>query len=246
MSPTAPTPPDDESDLDAGLYVFGLLDEVDTARAAEREVHDPAFAAAVAHWRERMAELDATAEPVPADDALWQRIEDAIAAPAAAQAADRRSVLRAGKSGWLAGFWQSLPVWRTATFAAASAALAIGLVTATRQPSPIMVAVLLTDTHRAAAVVDIFADGRARLLPLESIAVPDDRSLQVWTLWDRAHGPVSLGILDRARQIRLPVENLPRTIPNQLFEITLEPKAGSPTGRPTGPILMKGTTSPTL
>ena len=35
-------------------------------------------------------------------------------------------------------------------------------------------------------------------------------------------------------------EDLPRTRPDQLFEITLEPRGGSPIGRPTGPILMKG------
>ncbi len=44
----------------------------------------------------------------------------------------------------------------------------------------------------------------------------------------------------------LNLSNLPSTGPNQLFEITLEPKTGSPTGRPTGPILMKGLTTPTL
>jgi anti-sigma-K factor RskA len=33
---------------------------------------------------------------------------------------------------------------------------------------------------------------------------------------------------------------------DQLFEITLEPRSGSPTGRPTGPIIAKGLTARSL
>ena len=233
------TPPDD--DLDAALRAFGLDD--DPVRAAEREASDPAFAARVTAWRERMAELDETAEPMSPDAALWSRIEDALGqAPAGAP---RRSAEPARST--LSDLWNSLFAWRTAALGfAAALALAVGLMVLRPSPKPIMVAVLLTDTNRAAAIVDVYADGRVDLVPLETIPVPDDRILQVWTLWDRARGPVSLGLLDRARQARLPVADLPRTIPDQLFEITLEPRGGSPTGRPTGPILMKGTTSPTL
>jgi anti-sigma-K factor RskA len=36
------------------------------------------------------------------------------------------------------------------------------------------------------------------------------------------------------------LDQLPPLVPNQLFEITLEPYNGSPTGRPTGPILYIG------
>ena len=39
------------------------------------------------------------------------------------------------------------------------------------------------------------------------------------------------------------LETLPPPGTDQLFEITLEPATGSPTGRPTGPVLFKGNTS---
>lgn len=257
MSPDAQSvPPEDERELAAALYVFGLAEREELARAAAREATDPAFASAVAVWRDRMSELDGTAEPGRADEALWRRIEAALesapataAAPSAVpmRAADARPADPKAAALWFADAWRSLFVWRAAALAGAAAVLALALgVAGPRQAAPVMVAVLLTDANKAAAIVDVYADGRAELVPLESIAVPDDRALQVWTLWDRARGPVSLGLLDRARQIRLPVESLPRTVPDQLFEITLEPKAGSPTGRPTGPILMKGTTSRAL
>ncbi len=53
-------------------------------------------------------------------------------------------------------------------------------------------------------------------------------------------GPVSLGLVDGASSTRLDAPNLPRPKDAQLYEITLEPAGGSPTGRPTGPILAKG------
>src|SRR4030095_7907555 len=95
--------------------------------------------------------------------------------------------------------------------------------------------------NRPGAVVNAFANGRAELVPIEAVDVPPGRALEIWTLWDRARGPVSVGLIDRARTVRLNLENLPTPAPNQLFEISLEPAGGSPTGRPAGPALMKGT-----
>jgi anti-sigma-K factor RskA len=108
-----------------------------------------------------------------------------------------------------------------------------------------MVAVLLTDTSVAAAVVNTFADGRVELVPLQNIAVPPGKALEIWTLWDRTVGPRSVGLIDRARTTPLRLDQLPLG-KDQLFEITIEDATGSPTGRPTGPIVAKGTTSQAL
>ena len=127
--------------------------------------------------------------------------------------------------------------------------LAVGLayLASERTRTPVLVAVLVTEGgSEPAAIVNAFADGRTELVPLRGIAVPPDRALEIWTLWDRAVGPRSVGLLNEARSVRLNLENLPKPGPNQLFEITLEPKTGSPTGRPTGPILMKGLTTRAL
>jgi anti-sigma-K factor RskA len=89
-------------------------------------------------------------------------------------------------------------------------------------------------------VVNVFASGRVDLIPLRPIDVPAGRTLQVWTLWDRAVGPKSIGLTGQSRALQLDLGSLPETVPDQLFEITLEPEGGSPIGRPTGPILFKG------
>jgi anti-sigma-K factor RskA len=68
--------------------------------------------------------------------------------------------------------------------------------------------------------------------------VPEGRAIEVWSLPSCERGPVSVGLRDRARTLQLSLKDLPR--PDQLFELTLEPATGSPTGRPTGPVLFKG------
>ncbi len=117
---------------------------------------------------------------------------------------------------------------------------------AARPPAPVLVAALLTEGNRVAAIVNVSADGDADLISLADLPVPSGRALEVWTLWDRTRGPVSVGLTGTARRLNLRVDDLPRAVPEQLFEITLEPESSSPTGRTTGPILMKGLTARTL
>ncbi len=229
------TPDRNERPL-AAEYVLGLLDREERAEAERRLSSDQAFAREVEDWRMRFSEFDDTTQPHPAGDELWRRIEAAVTGPAARDATP---------SAW-ARFWNNLAFMRATAMGASLAVLvlAVGLgfaIRAARQ-QPVMVAVLL-DGNRAGAVVHTFADGRHVLLPLTSIDVPRGRALQVWTLPSRERGPVSVGLMNQARTLQLTLENLPATRPDQLFEITLEPETGSPTGRPTGPVLFKGNTS---
>ena len=87
--------------------------------------------------------------------------------------------------------------------------------------------------------------GPVRDSKLLGMPVPEGKALEIWTLWDRAVGPRSVGLIDRARTTPLRLDQLPLGR-DQLFEITIEPATGSPTGRPTGPIVAKGTTSQAL
>lgn len=241
----------DDLDLLAAEHVMGLLEGEEAARAERLLREDRAFGTAVAHWRERFSDLDASIPPEVAGDQLWGRIEQAIEAPAQALAVPTTPVIVPDPLSAFKALWRNLAFWRVAGLAGAAAtlllAVGLGLLSSERARTPVLVAVLVTEgSNRPAAVVNAFADGRTELVPLENIAVPPDRALEIWTLWDRARGPVSVGLLDQARSVRLNLDKLPAPGPNQLFEITLEPKSGSPTGRPTGPILMKGTTSTAL
>jgi anti-sigma-K factor RskA len=244
----------DDLDRLAAEHVLGVLEGAEATQAAELLASDPAFGAAVALWRERLAEFDETAAPAAPSPELWRRIETGLAhaspsveaaapAPAPVIVPDPLNALRA--------LWRSLAFWRLAGIASAAAALVLGVglayVASERARTPILVAVLVTEgSTEPAAVVNAFADGRTELVPLRAIVVPPDRALEIWTLWDRSVGPRSVGLLHQTHSVRLNLQNMPKPGPNQLFEITLEPRAGSPTGRPTGPILMKGLASTAL
>jgi anti-sigma-K factor RskA len=251
-SPDLPLGPS-ERDALAGEYVLGLLEGADLAAFERRLEADADLAAAVERWRQHFAAIDATAPAIAPPSDLWRRIEAELAAigpmaarPAAAPAAAQP---RAPSPSRLSDWWNSLFVWRGAALAGALATLllAAGLVGALDRArrQPVMVAVLLTETNVAAAVVNTFRDGRVEMLPLQAIAVPEGKALEIWTLWDRTVGPRSVGLIDRARTTPLRLDQLPLG-KDQLFEITLEPASGSPTGRPTGPVIAKGTTAQAL
>ena len=239
--------PDRDDRLHAAEFVLGLLDAETHATAERRLTTDPVFAREVAVWQKHFAAFDDTADPVVPVDDLWRRIEaDMAAAAPAAQVAP---------PGLLRRLWNSLGALRIAALSGTVAALAFATVAVVSvrhaqevaARKPVYVAILVDDaTRQAGAVVNAFADGRVEMIPLVDMTVPAGRALQVWTLWNREVGPRSVGLLDRARATPLDLQRLPTTTNDQLFEITLEPAGGSPTGRPTGPILYKGTTTRTL
>jgi anti-sigma-K factor RskA len=244
-------------DLDelAAEYVLGLLEGRDGVRAEALFERDPAFQAAVSRWRAQFSELDATADPMPASEALWQRIDAELAAEREAALSPAPPVIVPDPRNAFRALWHNLAFWRFAGLATTAASLLLAgalylttdFLAAERARKPTLVAILVKEgTNEPGAIVNTFANGQAELIPLEIINVPPDRALQIWTLWDRARGPVSVGLVHQARSVRLDLQNLPIPGPDQLFEITLEPAAGSPTGRPTGPILMKGTTATAL
>jgi anti-sigma-K factor RskA len=227
-------------------FALGLAEGAALERAERLMETDGVFLALVTDWRMRLSAIDATApeRPTPADG--WGKLEAALDAPAPMPTA----ALESGPQGWLASLWRSIGFWRPAAMAAAFAAivLAVGLARniAAGPDKPVYVAVLQTDGGRAAAVVNAYADGTVTLVPLEQIGVPQGRILEVWTLQSREQGPMSIGRMDQARTLKLDLSRLRRPDAGHLFEITVEPPGGSPTGRPTGPILMKGLASQAL
>ncbi len=230
------TPLSDELEALAGEYALGTLDTADRRKAEARMAMDPAFREAVITWQTRLAPLDDTAAPLVPNPTLWSRIESLIPS--------QKPAMPHSQPSGLARLWDSLGFWRPLGLSSALAGLVLAValaITIARGPmKPDYVAVLNTGDGRAAAVVNVYADGTVNLIPLEDIRVPQGRIIEVWTLQSREQGPVSIGRLDRARTLKLDLKNLGKPEANHLFELTLEPPGGSPTGKPTGPILMKG------
>ena len=221
--------PADPEALDAlaAEHVLGTLE----AREAEEVVRalptHPALRQAVAEWEARLAPLSDLAAPEAPPPDLWARIEASLAArPAAA-------VLRLPPA-------RLLKAWAAGSTALA-AGLAAFLLFRPAEP-PRMMTVLLTSRDQPAWVVEAEGGG-LRLASLNPRPVEPGRVQQLWALPPGATAPVSLGLIPEDGQASI-APGLVRPEPGMLIEITLEPPGGSPTGRPTGPILFIGRLAP--
>lgn len=220
----------------ADEYVLGLMEPMEAAAFEVRLERDADLRAAVVASRERFLPLDATAEPLQVPEELWQRIDAGISG---ARPAPDLTTTRAptasndnAKSRWR---------WTALASLAATVLLAVTLSwSLLTRPDPVVIAVLLDDKGEAQAIVEDFGNEQATVKLLADFTVPEGKTLQVWTLPSQDMGPVSLGLLENSRSAALKGPALPKPQGEQLYEITLETAGGSPTGRPTGPILVKG------
>jgi len=240
-----PPPPDDAIDALAGEYVLGTLTREARSDVETRLAREPALRAAVQAWEARLHPLVALAEPQEPDPGLWRRIEASLPAQPQPQPQRPAGAMRTG--GRAAGWWHNLALWRGlagAGFMAAAvlAAVLVGRAPPTGPTTTQFLVVLVAPQDKSPGWVVQTAEGgrQLSLIPLGSVTVPGDRALQFWTKADDWGAPVSLGLVTPGQTLTVPLGQLPPMEPNQLFELTLEPSTGSPTGRPTGPIQFIG------
>ncbi|TCH97993.1 RNA polymerase subunit sigma-70 [Roseococcus sp. SYP-B2431] len=211
----------EERDGLAAEYVLGTLEAREAAELRRRMETDAELAAAVAGWERRLAPLLALAPPEAPPPDLWARIERSlggIAAPA--------------RTGWRFP-WPALGIGASAV----AAGLAAFLVLRPPPQAPLMT-VLLTSRDQPAWLVEAQGD-TIRLAALNQRPVEPGRVAQLWALPQGATAPTSLGLVPEGGRFSVTPTTL-RPTPGMLIEITLEPPGGSPTGRPTGPILFIG------
>ncbi|MBN8633086.1 MAG: anti-sigma factor [Rhodobacterales bacterium] len=207
-----PLTPHEADDALAAEYVLGVLDLSERAGAEARIRRDAAFAALVTSWETRLDGLNDGYAPVPAPN-LLPKIEARLF-PKAAPARPRP-----GLFGWLSG-------------ATVAALLVLAAITTLAPPRLQLVATLATADNRLAYRVTHFGE----TMQITRIAgVPAVRG-QVHELWVIAPGsaPVSLGLLDSSPL----VVTYPAPPAGFVFAVSVEPEGGSPTGQPTGPVIL--------
>lgn len=217
-------------------HVLGLLSETEALLIEEVIAREPALARRVGALRDQLLPLDLSAEPQELPRDMAERVQSRLAShdrpftptvqPANLPTAPRR--------------------WGVGLMAASIVGLGVGFGAGALRPipEPTVVAVLLDAAGVPQAVIDDYGNDTATVRFVADITVPADRTLQVWTLPSEQMGPTSLGTLDRTAATRLNFQDLPDPGAQQLYEVTLEPLGGSPTGRPTGPIIGKGFAAP--
>lgn len=219
--PTDMTPDDTEF---AGEYVLRVLSDDAHRAAAARAASDPAFAAQVRAWEDRLAPLTDDIMPVTpsgiAKDDLMERLFGVDPEP--------------GMLGRI-GFWKGL----TAVLSGAAIASTLILFGPTEPvaDAPTYVSELVTadDDLRIMAVYDAGAE-RVQITRIAGQA-GDGRSLQLWCLVEGV-APRSVAVLtdDPNETVRLPAAWFDG-VDSWSLAVSDEPLGGSPTGLPTGDVL---------
>jgi anti-sigma-K factor RskA len=213
-----------------GEFALGLLDTEEHARVARRIAADPALKAELGMWRLHLSALDRQYSEQLAPRAILARVE-----------------ARLFPQPRPPSLWNSLALWRSlAAGGVAVAVAAIGF--SLLQPVELdpddfaiqLVAALQAQEGSGVSFVALYdpATGMLRLTSLSGEAMPD-RDFELWAIHG-AEPPVSMGVVPmQARaEIELP-DDMPFT-EDTVLAVSVEPRGGSPTGGPTGPVVAMG------
>lgn len=225
MDPADPAP---EMTL-AAEYVLGTLDLAEMEAAGRRMEADPGFAAEVAAWENRFYPLASLAPAVAPPATLWARIEDSTGGATADRAAATPVERRPANDNRL--LW-----WRATALAGLAIAAGLAAFIALRPPpQPVMAVLTPYGTPTPVLVAVAGPNGTILVRPTAAIKIASDRDLELWALAAGATRPAPLGVIP-AQGTLVP----PGVAAGTLLLVSLEPKGGSPTGQPTGPVLYAG------
>lgn len=226
-------------ELLAGEYVLGVLSPEARARVEARMRTDKAFAAIVARWQENLSQVD---------DEYVTLIQPDLAAPVF-RGRGLELPSRSGPMGPLTGMLNSLALWRG--LALCFLFLLVGTVLFAERPAssgkaaaPVLADLQPTEGQPFSLVARYdAASGSLRFTPV-SEGASEPHSLQIWMTRGN-DPPVSLGVLPPSglnEVVLSPTLRAKLASAGATLSISQEPPGGSPTGRPTGPVLAAGQT----
>ena len=210
----------------AAEYVVGTLRGRARRRFEALARGDREATEILAHWEAQLTPLAERVAPVEPPARVWSEIERRIEAPAA----------RAGHAE--PGFWRGLAM--LASGFAAVLAVAFLWLGPPRGAEPAFVAVLTAADSVPRMVVSMHAPDELRVHVVKPWNDFQGKALELWAL-PRNGAPRSLGLIAPGSdtRIRLPGDD-PRLVAASAFAVSLEPRGGSPSGQPTGPVLCSG------
>ncbi|MEX0407564.1 anti-sigma factor [Aquibium sp. LZ166] len=237
MNPAHDNDPRDDDTL-AAEYVVGVLSADERRAVSARIESDPAFARLVDQWEAHLSPMD---EFVPAEPpaSAKRKLDERLFANGPAEAGSRSS--------GPAGLWSSLALWRGLTAAAVVAVALLAVQPYLGQPGQPeqgagrLVASLApqqSDVHYF-----VVYDARENDIGLSHVTGERgaDQDFELWVI-EGDQPPASLGVVPAGTSVHLAVDQaLSRKIEQgAVFAISLEPRGGSPTGQPTGPVVAAG------
>lgn len=219
----------------AAEFALGVLSGGELADAERLEAREPDFRRLVEAWRLRLAPLALAVQPVVPPAALWALIEARLPGGRGAEA-----------QGLVQQLAHRVKIWRMASAVLALAAMVLAVLVAVptllRPPAPErFVAVLGEGAQNPQFLVTVDLQKQVvSIMPVAEIGTPTG-DFELWLVkGDQA--PKSLGLISASdgKQLRVGAVAQSATLKGGLLAISVEPKGGSPTGAPTGPVIYTG------
>ncbi|MGG5289025.1 anti-sigma factor [Pseudomonas shirazensis] len=206
-----------------GDYAIGLMPALVQRRFERLLLEDKAMRAELAQWQTCLASMTETIPETPVAEHVWQRIKARI---------EPQPVTEPTKRGW----WNGLRIGVVAC--ALAVAVVFGVIS--NLDDSRYRATLLSDSAQAVFRIDAGAD-QLHIEALALTAITPAHSLQLWAI-AAGSKPVSLGLIAETGRSTLKLDQAQSRLLGKdvVLAISLEPKGGSPTGQPTGPVLYKG------
>jgi anti-sigma-K factor RskA len=211
-------------DTTAAELALGVLDGDERASALRRVLADPQFAREVEKWRGHFDSLYAQWPEAAAPERVLARLERSLSPPQ-----------------------HSVAFWPGAAAALTLVAASLLIVIVLRPPSvaPVIAArplVASLDLVSRGPAIPAVYDSAQGELHVPATALPASvQSAELWMIGSDGV-PHSLGLLATAQRtvIAISPANRSKMRPGLKLAISSEPRGGSPTGLPTGPILASG------
>lgn len=228
----------DDIDALAAEYVLGTLTHAERREAEARRARDKAFDETVLAWERRLAPLSDMVAPVQPPAGLYSKIRAQIGLASnvvSLKAREQMLVRRARR-------WRNSALGMTAVAAALTGV--VGWQDFQRRQVPTQyVAVLQADQRLPAFLLTV--DTRTNMFVISAMQKPEqpEKSFQLWLVHDDMPEPKSLGVFDDSEMDVRPMARdakMHDMMMDGMFEVSVEPKGGSPTGAPTGPVVFSG------
>lgn len=226
----------------AAEYALGTLSAVERAEVASRLDLDPELAEAVARWEITLAPLAFAVPSVEPPASLWPAIERRVAAIGSGG----RPALHVVKESVATPEEEPSGAWRIWAIAATIAAVALGglFVRERTMERPVagepLVASLSADGKGPAFLISVDVAKRELVIRRVGAETPADQSHELWLVSDKVGKPVSLGLVGGQASSAALAKFDPATFEAATYAISLEPRGGSKTGQPTGPVVFSG------
>lgn len=194
---------------------------------------DRQVATALSEWERRVAVLADEVPPMTPPPRVWRNIAAQLGLD------PERASPRRGSAWAEAGVWRALAI----TSLAGIVAMAVALWQHTPAAVPAPLVVVLASADAKAALIATATRGE-RYLTIKSVANATPGPGKVYELWalPQSGSPQALGVIPPGDLVRLPLANpVDETLSNiPTLAVSVEPPGGSPTGKPTGPVLYSG------